>query len=137
MRYYGQLFLSLTLCFVFAQLTLAQEVWERDWKSWKVADVNKILGNSAWAKNCANSDASLPCDTASRPNLESNHIVTKIPVPVIVRFSSSLKIRQAWLRYTQLLKNYDKMIAKQKAEFHKATENSLFVMFAKNIMSSR
>jgi hypothetical protein len=122
----GRLFLAAIFFFILTQTVSAQNVWERDWQSWKINDAGKILNNSPWAKNCARDDAKTPCGLAPRGNISR----ATVP-PIIVRFFSSLKIRQAAVRLAQIQNNYDKMDAQKKSAFDERVKNSLICAVCK------
>ena len=127
MKLDGRLFLAAIFFSILVRTVSAQNVWERDWQSWKINDAGKILSNSPWAKNCYRDDMKMPCGLAPRGNISK----ATLP-PIIVRFFSSLKIRQATVRLTQLQNNYDKMDAQKKSAFDESVKNSLICAVCKS-----
>lgn len=128
MKSAGRLFLSAVFFSVFVQAVSAQKIWERDWQSWKANDVGRILNNSPWAKNCRNGEVEVACGLVSSGNTNKANVTP----PVIVRFYSSLKLRQAFVRLVQLQNNYDKMDDKQKSAFDEKTKSFLICENCKN-----
>lgn len=124
----GRLILSAIFFSVFIYPVSAQKVWERDWQSWDINDAFRILSNSPWAKNCRNKEVEVPCGLVSRGNANK----ASVTPPIIVRFYSSLKIRQAFLRLAQLQNNYDKMNDEQKSAFDEKVKNSLICEVCKS-----
>ena len=115
--------ISIVLLF-FAELAVAQKAWEKDWTNWKKDDAYKILNDSPWAKNYTNVDVAYSYGSINRSGFDEGVQLPASP-PVVLRFYSSLKVRQAVLRLRQLQENYDQMDAKQKAEFDEKTKNAL------------
>ncbi len=122
MKSIKQLTLFLAVCFVLTQMISAQKIWERDWQTWKEKDAYKVLNDSPWGKNCYKSDGSIPCRTLSAQSYEDKTRVAETP-PVIVKFYSSLKIRQALWRLNQLRDGYDKMDSSQKEKYDEAAKS--------------
>lgn len=130
MRLLGRALLILIVCFAFTQIIPAQKVWERDWRVWRSEDAYKILNDSPWAKNCSRADGRLPCRTLSTSPLEDKNQMAETP-PIIVRFYSSLKIRQAMWRLNQLRDGYDRMDEKQKEKYDENAKDFLACSFCK------
>lgn len=124
MKPFRKIALSLAICFVLTQPIFSQKIWERDWRTWKIENTYKILNDSPWAKNCSRSNGRVPCRTFAASPLEDNNQTAETP-PVIVRFYSSLKIRQALWRLNQLRDGYDKMDEKQKEKYDESGKDFL------------
>lgn len=108
----------------FVQLISAQKAWEKDWRTLKKEEAYKIINDSPWAKSYTNIDVSLRYGSLNKAPFDDSLRLAPAP-PIVVRFYSSLKIRQALLRLKQLQANYDAMNTTQKAEFDEKTKNFL------------
>jgi hypothetical protein len=111
------------LFFVLVHDNYAQKSWEKDWKQLKKDEVYKILNDSPWAKNFTNIDVSYSYTGLNKGAFDSTRLVAA--PPLIVRFYSSLRIRQALLRLRQLQVNYDNLTDVQKAEFDEKNKTVL------------
>lgn len=86
----------------------AQKPWETDWKTLDRKEALKIINDSPWAKNYNNIEVSFAFTDLNRGGFDEGGQLGPAP-PIVVRFYSSLKIRQALLRLRQIGDNYDKM----------------------------
>lgn len=109
---------------LFFQTSYAQKPWEADWKTLDRKEALKITNDSPWAKNYNDVEVSFAFTDLNRGGFDKGGQLGPAP-PVIVRFYSSLKIRQALLRLRQIGEDYDKMDDAGKKAYDEKTVQTL------------
>ncbi|HEV8129951.1 MAG TPA: hypothetical protein VGQ81_01765 [Acidobacteriota bacterium] len=106
---------------------LAKDFWEKPYTEWKKADVNKMLGDSPWAKTQT---------TAEQVGGKGSGVGgdKEIYNNVVIRFFSALPVRQAYVRTMQLMNNYDSKSESEKAEIDAKFGRILKIDFSKMII---
>lgn len=106
------------------QTSYAQKPWGKDWKTLNKKEALKIINDSPWAKNYNNIDVSYSFTDINRGAFGAGGQLGPAP-PIVVRFYSSLKLRQALLRLRQIGDNYDEMDGNRKNEYDEKTKGML------------
>jgi hypothetical protein len=115
------------ILFVVAVFTVsADDFWvKKDWKQWSKDDCNKMLQDSPWAKKWSQShvtDIKMAGVTAA----DSEGATEKAPeMHYYIQLRSSLPVREATVRFSQIQNKYDKMSAEQKKDFDAKSESLL------------
>lgn len=108
-------------------LVLAKDFWEKPYTEWKKAEINKMLGDSPWAKTQTTAEqvGGKGTGVAGDKELYNN---------IVVRFFSALPVRQAYMRTMQLMNNYDSKSEGEKAEIDAKFGRILKIDFSKTII---
>jgi len=105
--------LTCAICICFFSSAFGQKAWEKKpYAAWSMSEVMQILTDSPWAQT----------------QIEDVHITYQLPAnsySATLRLRSALPIRQALLRQKQILMNYDKFNAADKAKFDRETKQFL------------
>jgi len=110
-------------CFL-ASPGLAQKYLKKDWHTWSLKDVTKIIHDSPWAQKWSNIDTTMDYNILNRNTTQGLSSSPPAP-PIVLRFYSSLTMRRALLRLHQLRSKYDEMDASQKEEFDQKNAGAL------------
>lgn len=106
------------------QTNNAQKPWAKDWKTLDRKEALKIVNDSPWAKNYNDIEVSYSFTSLNKGAFEDGGQLGPAP-PVVVRFYSSLKIREALLRLRQIGDNYDQMDEGGKKDYDEKTKDML------------
>ena len=113
-------------------ILIAKDFWEKPYKEWKKAEAFKMKDNSPWAKS------QTMANSISRRGSSQDRLgdagKSEIYNSATVRFFSALPIRQAYVRITQLMNNYDSKTAEEKAVIDARLSPALTRDFSKVIM---
>jgi hypothetical protein len=117
---------ALAIFVLAAASAMAEDFWvKKDWKQWSKDDCEKLLQDSPWAKKWGQShvtDIKMAGVTAS----DSEGASEKAPeMHYYIQLRSSLPVREAVVRLSQIQNKYDKMAAEQKKDFDARTESLL------------
>jgi hypothetical protein len=121
-------FAGILAVFLFAALAAhAEDFWvKKDWKQWSKDECNKLLQDSPWSRKWAKSQmGSTQMPGVSGANAEGASGEKTPEMHYNVELQSSLPIREAVIRLSQINQKYDKMTAAEKKEFDAKAETFL------------
>jgi hypothetical protein len=120
-RYLTCILAGLLLAALAAQ---AEDFWvKKDWRQWSKDECNKILQDSPWSRKWAKSQmGSSQMPGVSGANAEGASGEKTPEMHYIVELQSSLPVREAVVRLSQINSKYDKMTDAEKKDFDTKAE---------------
>ena len=110
-----------------SQVGQAGEFWrEKGYRQWSKKECQKMLGNSPWAKPYTLSGVYIVPVGEISPAPERR---TNPWIRYLVQFHSALPIRQALVRWSQLVSGYEELSPEQREEFDARAEKYLAASF--------
>ena len=105
----------------------AEDFWvKKDWKQWSKDECNKILQDSPWSRKWAKSQMASPqMPGVSGANAEGASGEKTPEMHYDIELQSSLQIREAAVRLSQINQKYDKMSAAEKKDFDAKADSIL------------
>jgi hypothetical protein len=124
---HGKLACVLGVLFLAALAVQAEDFWvKKDWKQWSKDECTKILQDSPWSRKWAKSQmGSAQMPGVSGANAEGAAGEKTPEMHYNIELQSSLPIREAAVRLSQINNKYDKMPDAQKKEFDAKAEAML------------
>ncbi len=110
---------ALALLFLSALAARAEDFWiKKDWTKWSKDECEKILQDSPWSRKWAKSQMGSPqMPGVSGANAEGASGEKTPEMHYFVELQSSLPIREAVVRLSQINNKYDKMTGAEKKDF--------------------
>lgn len=115
----GKLASTLAVLFLAAMAAQAEDFWvKKDWTKWSKDECEKILQDSPWSRKWAKSQLGSPqMPGVSGANAEGASGEKTPEMHYNVELQSSLQIREAVIRLSQINQKYDKMSGADKKDF--------------------
>ncbi len=110
-----------------AAILSAKDFWENPFNKWNRDNVLKMLGDSPWAASQTITSAGMTKEGGRGGENETFYKFT-------ASFFSALPIREAYVRRSMLMNNYDSMAAEQKQQFDARFNKPLTLDFSDRIV---